>query len=432
MLEKRKNLISNISTKANKEDISSVLKLLYLDDINIVFRKIKKLQDNIDLIAKFNNLNKDDLDTLEGELFNLKMKKKVSDNELSSLSKKIKKLKISEEIIQVSQKRAELDQIIKRKGEDIKINNIRIENYFQLIEDAKKSNITSADVNRIYTSAMIEIPMLIKKRLKEVEKFYLSLSNDKINLYTRQIKILEKNNKQLMDELTVDSEELDKLSEIISLNTSVEEAIKIYDLKSKEKSEIDNLIAEINGKISKINDSKNIKSEIDVELKNLEDEFKNNGILIEKYREFIYKLVEKIYGDNRQPYLNITPTNSNRKYKTMPISISLNYIGDSGEGLTSAKYLIFDYLLMNYNSYVDILIEDSSCFEAIDRRQIKNIINEGITISNKKNKQYIITLNKYLLDDINIIKDYIIVILKENDTLLNVKISILGFIKKRT
>ncbi len=421
MLEKRKNLISNMSTKANKEDISSVLKLLYLDNINIVFRKIKKLQDNIDLIAKFNNLNKDDLDTLEGELFNLKMKKKVSDNELSSLSERIRKLKISEEIAQVSQKRAELDQIIKRKSEDIEVNNIRIENYFQLIEDAKKSNITSADVNRIYTSAMIEIPMLIKKRLKEVEKFYLSLSNDKINLYTRQIEILEKNNKKLMDELTVDREELDKLSEIISLNNSVEEAIKIYDLKSKEKSEIDNLIAEINGKISKINDSKNIKSEIDVELKNLEDEFKNNGVLIEKYREFIYKLVEKIYGDNRQPYLNINLTNSNRKYKTMPISISLNYIGDSGEGLTSAKYLIFDYLLMNYNNYVDILIEDSSCFEAIDRRQIKNIINEGIVISNKKNKQYIITLNKYLLDDINIIKDYIIVILKENDTLLNVK-----------
>ena len=421
MLEKRKNLISNLSAKANKEDISTVLKLLYLDDIDIVFRKIKKLQDNIDLIAKFNNSNKDDVNNLERELFDLEMKKKKSDNDLLLLSEKIKKLKISEEITEVSQKRVELDQIIKTKSEDIKINNLRIDNYSQLIEDAKKSNIPSLDVARIYESAKIEIPMLIKKKLDEVEKFYLSLSNDKINLYTRQIEVLKKKNNQLLNELATDSEELDKLSEIISLNASVEEAIRIYDLKSKEKSEIDNSIAEINGKMSKINDSKNIKSEIDVELIKLEDEFKNSRELIGTYREFIYKLVGKIYGDNRQPYLNISPTDSSRKYKTMPVSIELNYDGDSGEGLTSAKYLIFDYLIMNYNNYVDILIEDSSCFEAIDRRQIQNIINEGIDISDKKNKQYIISLNKYLIDDIDVIRNYVVISLNENDTLLNFK-----------
>ena len=421
MLEKRKNLISNLSTKANKEDISTVLKLLYLDNINLVFRKIKKLQDNIDLIAKFNNSNKDDVKNVERELFDLEMKKKKVDFELESLSERIKKLKVSEEIKDISQQRVELDQNIKSKSELVKINSLRIENYSQLINDAKKSDITALDVTKIYENAKIEIPSLIKKKLEEVEKFYLSLSEDKINLYSRQISNLEKKNKQLMQELAVESAELDRLSEIISINASVLEAIKIYDLKSKEKMDIDTSIAEINGKMAKINDSKNIKSEIDVELIKLEEEFNETKELIGNYKEFIYKIVRKIYGDNRQPYLNISPTDSNRKYKTMPVTIELNYDGDSGEGLTSSKYLIFDYLIMNYNNEINVLIEDSSCFEAIDRRQIKNIINEGIDISNKKDKQYIISLNKYLLDDSEFIKDYIVVSLNENDTLLNIK-----------
>lgn len=421
MLEKRKNLISSLATKANKEDISTVLKLLYLEDIDVIFRKIKKLQDNIDLITKFNNSNKEDIKNIERELFDLEMKKKTIDIDLESLSEKIKKLKISEEIKDVSQKRAELDQIIKLKSENVKINNLKIKNYSQLINDAKKSNITSLDVAKVYENAKIEIPVLIRKKLEDVEKFYSSLSADKINLYSRQINNLEKINKQLIEELVIESEELDRLSEIISVNDSVFEAIKIYDLKSKEKVEIDKSIAEINGKMSKINDSKNIKSEIDVELIKLEEEFNNCKELIGTYKEFIYKIVGRIYGDNRQPYLNISPTDSSRKYKTMPVTIDLNYDGDSGEGLTSSKYLIFDYLIMNYTNSVDILIEDSSCFEAIDRRQIRNIINEGIEISNKKNKQYIISLNKYLLDDIDFIKKYIVVTLKENDTLLNLK-----------
>lgn len=421
MLEKRKNLISNLSTKANKEDISTVLKLLYLDNINLVFRKIKKLQDNIDLIAKFNNSNKDDLKNIERELFDLEMKKKQVDSDLELLSERIKKLKVSEEIKDISQQRVELDQNIKSKSELVKINSLRIENYSQLINDAKKTDITAFDVTKIYENAKIEIPSLIKKKLEEVEKFYLSLSEDKINLYSRQISNLEKKNKQLMQELAAESVELDRLSEIISTSESVLEAIKIYDLKSKEKVDIDTSIAEINGKMAKINDSKNIKSEIDVELIKLEEEFNETKELIGSYKEFIYKIVGKIYGDNRQPYLNISPTDSGRKYKTMPVTIDLNYDGDSGEGLTSSKYLIFDFLIMNYNNEINVLIEDSSCFEAIDRRQIKNIINEGIDISNKKDKQYIISLNKYLLDDSEFIKDYIVVSLNENDTLLNLK-----------
>ena len=105
----------------------------------------------------------------------------------------------------------------------------------------------------------------------------------------------------------------------------------------------------------------------------------------------------------------------------MPVNIDLTFDGDTGEGLMSAKFLLFDYLIMNYTKEVDFLIEDSSCFEAIDRRQIKNILQEGIKISERNDKQLIVSLNKYLLEDVKDIEDYIVLPLNENNTLLNIK-----------
>ena len=95
--------------------------------------------------------------------------------------------------------------------------------------------------------------------------------------------------------------------------------------------------------------------------------------------------------------------------------------GDSGEGIGAAKYLLFDYLIMNYNKYIDILIEDSACFEGIDRRQIANILKEGIELSTNNNKQFIVSLNKYLINNYDDIKDNIVIKLSESDTLLNRK-----------
>jgi uncharacterized protein YydD (DUF2326 family) len=139
------------------------------------------------------------------------------------------------------------------------------------------------------------------------------------------------------------------------------------------------------------------------------------------YKEFIYNIVEKVYGDERNPYLSINISDGSYKYKALPIKIELSIDGDSGEGICAAKYLLFDYLIMNYNKYLEVLIEDSACFEGIDRRQITNILNEGIKLSIKNNKQYIVSLNKYLVNDYDDIKDYVVIPLSENDTLLNRK-----------
>ena len=421
MLDKRKGLLSSIAKKPNKDDISVVLKLLYLENVESIFMKIKKMQDEIELINKYNNNFKDDISGLEREQFNNEMKKKQVDEELDVLNERIKTLKLADNISEIAQKRAALDQNIKYKNEKLRVNNIRISKYEQIINDSKANTISLIDVEKIYNNAKVEIPLLLKKNLSDVEIFYKNLLDDKNDLYNKQVSELKKSNKKISEELEVEQQELDRLSEIISENDTVREAIKIYDLKTKEKINVESRISEINAKLTQINNSKNLKSEIDSSLIELEESFENSKLKINNYREYIYDLVKQIYGDDRNPYLNISVTNTSRKYQAMPVNIDLTFDGDTGEGLMSAKFLLFDYLIMNYTKEVDFLIEDSSCFEAIDRRQIKNILQEGIKISEKNDKQLIVSLNKYSLEDVKDIEDYIVLSLNENNTLLNIK-----------
>lgn len=420
-LDKRKGLISSINKNPNKDDISAVLKLLYLDDIQLVFKKIKNLQEEIELISKYNNNYKDDIDLLEKDKFNFEMKKKVIDDEMNSLNSRIQNLKISQDINEVSSKRADLDQCIKSKSEIYQLNNIKISNYEDFVNDSNDNNIPFDEIKNIYNSAKVEIPEMINKKMEEIEAFYDSLIKDKNEIYKKQIEELTRKNKSLKEEIMKDSLELDELSQIIAENDSFKEAIKIYDNKSKERLNIETKISEINGRLSQLNNTKEIKGNIDKYYIELDEQFEIHNSKINMYREFIYNIVEKVYGDERNPYLNINISDGSYKYKALPVKIELSIDGDSGEGIRAAKYLLFDYLIMNYNKHMDILIEDSACFEGIDRRQLTNILKEGIDLSIKNNKQYIVSLNKYLINYYDDIKDYIVLPLSEKNTLLNIK-----------
>ena len=137
MLEKRKGLISVISKNATKDDYSTILSLLYLSDIECVFRKIKEYQDEIELIGKYKHSFKEDTNALQKEEFNLEMKKKQLDDELIKLNNNLSTLKISENIQEIAQRRISVDQEIKEISENIQINNITIKKYNEILKDSK-------------------------------------------------------------------------------------------------------------------------------------------------------------------------------------------------------------------------------------------------------------------------------------------------------
>ena len=421
MLEKRKNLISNVSKNSTKDDYATVLHLLYLDEIEDIFTKIKKKQDEIDIIGKYNKSFKEDTTELKKEQFNLEMKKKQIDDELSDLNNKLETLKISENIEEIAQKRTLVDQNIKDIAEKIQLNEIKIKKYNEILNDSNDNNISLQEVEKIYEVANIEIPEMVKRKLKEVEDFYKNLLDDKSQIYKEQIEKLEKNNQELKNSINIAKQELDMLSGIISENDSFREAIKIYDIKTKDKIEIDTQISEISGKLTQINNTQNIKGNIDILYSELYKEYENAQLKINRYQKFIYDIVNKIYiEETRNPYLSFTISDV-YKYIAMPLKIDLSIEGDSGEGITAVKFLLFDLMIMNFNEKIEFLIEDSACFEGIDRRQIINLIEEAQNISNKTQKQLIISLNKYLISDYDRIKDNIVLTLSENNTLLNLK-----------
>lgn len=421
MLEKRKGLLSELSKNPNKEDMVSVLNLLYFEDISEIFANIKKKQEEIELLNKYNRNFKEDITSLKKEEFNSEMKKKQVDEEILILNTKLENLKISENIEEIARKRAIVDQELKKLAEKFQLNNIKINRYQEIINDSKENELSLEEVQKIYEAANVEIPEMIKKKLKEVEEFYKYLLADKNDIYKAQINVLTANNKEYEKKIESLRSEFDELSQIISENDSFREAIKIYDRKIKEKMQLETKISEINSKLTQISNTKNIKANIDDLYNELSIEYENAQIKIGRYKEFFYEMVNKIYvEETRNPYLSFEISDNVYKYKAMPVKIDLSIDGDSGEGLTAVKFLLFDLLIMNFNEEIEFLIEDSACFEGVDRRQVKNLILEFEKISEMKNKQLIISLNKYFIDSTNDIEHDIVLKLSEQNTLLNI------------
>ncbi|MEK0399782.1 DUF2326 domain-containing protein [Tetragenococcus halophilus] len=117
---------------------------------------------------------------------------------------------------------------------------------------------------------------------------------------------------------------------------------------------------------------------------------------IKIYREFVYNMVTKIYSPDIITYFDIGIKD---KHKTRrPLEVKLNITGEAGEGITEVKKNIIDYLVYKFNNELEILIQDSSCYNGIDPRQVSNMLLELNEISNQVNKQAIVAINKYQLD----------------------------------
>ncbi|MEG2310940.1 MAG: DUF2326 domain-containing protein, partial [Clostridia bacterium] len=84
-------------------------------------------------------------------------------------------------------------------------------------------------------------------------------------------------------------------------------------------------------------------------------------------------------------------------------------------------------LIFYYNSLVEYLIQDSSCFEGIDKRQTATLILKANEIANENSKQYIVSVNDYHLQKDNqnlmdLVKQNCKLELSEEDVLLKKKI----------
>ena len=425
ILSKKNNEISN-RDKASEDDVLSVLKLLNLKDIVDNVKNIYTLQNNIKNLKKSKqNLlslySKSDIKEIDKEIYFIDKEVEKKEIELEKITNKIQKLEVSDiqkDMIKDYENKSQKLKKLQIKYEKNRIENERLHNF---IEDSNKVDISTEHILKIYKKTEQEIPNMIKKKLEEVEKFHQKVYEERKEFLEDRVKKINDENKNLEIKIEEISENIDKIGFLISQNKIYQESIELF----KKYNDDLNELKFKQGSFSKIKD---LEEKINDKNKNLEINFeqtkdirKNYDNVIKKYSDFIYDLVQKIYDENLEVYFDIKIRE--KHIKNRPVIFDFSLKGDGGEGINEVKKNLMDILIFKYNKILDFFLQDSSCFNGIDTRQVSGLLKEIDKISNETGKQSIIAINKYQLDDediIKIVEKKSILTLSENNKLLGI------------
>ena len=399
-LEKRNNIISSINKSPTKDDVKNFLTLLKLNELIDIFVQTKTEQEKLKSYNEYNKFFKDDIKTLEKKQFVLLQKKTKLEQELQGIKNKIDHLNISEDSMKLIKIHSEKNSNLKEKKILLEKNQIRINRLNELIEECNKSDISCKDIISLYNQAQIVIPESTKRTLNEVQQFYDDMFKDKKEIYEKELKQLETKNNNLQEEIKSLSKEVDNLSSKISDNDIFKEAMNLYEIKNTELTENQEEYGRVSGVIDDLSNKKKIEDSIKEKYIILEQKLEIYKELINVYRTYVFNLVNEIYEDDQEAYFDIEIP-SDRRVNSMPIRVTLNLKGDKGEGISAVKNIVIDLLILYYNNLVEYLIQDSSCFEGIDKRQVSTLIIKANEIATEKNKQYIVSVNEYHLQKDN-------------------------------
>lgn len=426
LLEKRNNIISSYNRNATKDDVKNFLTLLDLNELVDIFVETKKEQEKLKSYNDYNRFFKEDIKSLEKKQFVLLQKKTKLEQELQDLKNRMDKLHISQDSMKLIKIHSEKNSELKENKFSFEKNKIRINRLKELIEECNKSDISDKDIISLYNRANIVIPEMAKRTLEEVQQFYDDMFKDKREIYEKELKELEnKNNilKEIIDKLSL---ELDDLSSKIADNDIFKEAMNLYEVKNSQLIENQEEYGRVSGVLDDLSNKKKIEDSIKEKYVDLEQKLEIYKDKINEYRTYVFKLVNEIYEDDKEAYFDIEIPIIKR-INAMPIKVTLNLKGDRGEGIGAVKNIVIDLLIFYYNKLVEYLIQDSSCFEGIDKRQVATLIIKASEIAEEKNKQYIVSVNDYHLQKDNeqlmdLVKEKTKLELSEEDLLLRKRI----------
>lgn len=399
-LEKRNNIISSINKSPTKEDVKNFLTLLKLNELIDIFVQTKTEQEKLKSYNEYNKFFKEDIKTLEKKQFVLLQRKTKLEQELQGIKNKIDNLNISEDSMKLIKIHSEKNSNLKEKKILLEKNQIRINRLNDLIDECNKSDISYKDIISLYNQAKIAIPELTKRTLNEVQQFYDDMFKDKKEIYQKELKEFETKNNNLQEEIKKLSKEVDELSSKISDNDIFKEAMNLYEIKNTELTENQEEYGRVSGVIDDLSNKKKIEDSIKEKYIILEQKMEMYKEVINIYRTYVFNLVNEIYEDDQEAYFDIDIP-SDRRINSMPIRVTLNLKGDKGEGISAVKNIVIDLLILYYNNLVEYLIQDSSCFEGIDKRQVATLIIKADEIAIEKDKQYIVSVNEYHLQKDN-------------------------------
>lgn len=424
-LTPKSHLISTRS-EASLDDYTSLFYLLDLQDLSeelVAYYEIQnKIKELTTLEKRFIQFFEDvDLSQIEEKIFFINKSINEKENELKILDEKITNIQIGKEKSELMDEYATKNYELKELQVNYQKLNLEYKRLSSSLNNFKELDISSKEIKALYKKASIEIPELIKKRFDEVEEFQKSVYSDRKKLISDRLEEVEDKQSQINRVIKGFEKEIEKLANIISQNEIYQESIAIY----KEKSmELQNLMYE-QGELSKIDaiikERKDEEDKLATRYSEVKIVYTGYKEKIDRYKNFIFEMVQNIYTDKVEAYFSIKL--KNRHKRNRPFSIELNLTGDTGEGVGEVRKLLIDLLVLKYNNYLSILIQDSACFSGIDNRQVCNLLKLGYKISDETDKQYIISINDYQINKndkelIELIGKYTKLELDENDKLL--------------
>lgn len=418
---------SEISYRSNpsSEDVISYLELLQLsdiiEDIKIIYAtqdKIKNLKNNKkDLISFYGDFNVKQIDE---EIYFVDKEVDRLSKELEKISEKVKTIEITElnkDIIEEYATKSKKLKNLKIESEKNKLEYERLEDF---INNSNKIDISSEHILSIFEKTKQEIPDMVKKTLPEVEAFHKKVYEERKEFLSNKMTSLKLEIDFLEKEIDEISIQINKIGKLISINKVYQESIQLYE---KYNSDLQDLKYK-QGKLSQV---KNIDDNINAEEINLTNSFneanqirKSYEVQIQKYRDFIYRITKRIYDNDVNSYFDIKVRP--KHLSARPIIFEFTLKGDTGEGVSEVKKNLMDFLVCRYNIYMEMMLQDSACFNGIDPRQVGGMLSELDDIAKDSNKQVIIAINKYQVDEysdiINTIRANSSIILSEDNKLL--------------
>jgi len=421
---RRQNIISEKNIHPTEADTISSLKLLNVTNVINLYTELKKLQGKVKVLTGYKREFKDDLIRLKEQKFICEQEQKQLKKELATVSNKLKTLEISEDVValinRLSVKRYELKSL-KLKQERYRL---KVKHLNALIDDMAQSDIKANDVITIFEQMKIHLPEMINRELHEVQGFYDAMFKDKHTQYTMDIAKYETITAELANQISHLSAEVDKIAAVVANNELFTEAMDIYQLKNEALVEVQTKVAGIQGSIANLSQKQKIEHDISIKYDYLEEALNEYETLIQAYKQYIYDLVFEIYGAKNTGFFNVSVSNSTRKLTSNPLVFDLNLRGDFGEGISAVKNILMDILFFSYNTQVDYLIHDSSCFEGIDCRQLPTLIKIIHQVGIETDKQYIFAMNEYQMlardnTSIDLLDTNTAITLSEDNTLLS-------------
>lgn len=286
-----------------------------------------------------------------------------------------------------------------------------VENQISILEN-NISNINTAlnmqadlsidNVVKMYKTASIEIPELLKKSLEEVEDFHKKLVNSRNIRLKEELRQSKSELRSKEQELAKMGAEMDRLLEYLDTHGALEEYTalnkQLVDLKLQLNhiKEYQEMLKTFQSRLT------SIKEQLIFESRDTDEYLSYAESLVKSLRQKYSEMTRMFYPKKKSGLLIANNSGDNQ----LRFDIEARIEDDSSDGVNEVKIFCFDMLLLLQQiSNFGFIIHDSRLLANMDPRQRTTLYRIAYDICNENDFQYITSINDDALETIKDIMD---------------------------